>query len=89
MWFTGIKGDVSVKGLARVPVGASFLQLWEHLDIGYNGSSGADNNVVGLAHRGTRARVRQAWEPSERTGSRPHLAPKPFVWGPRGLIFRR
>ncbi len=37
MWFTGIKGDVSVKGLSRVPVDASFSDLWDDLDFALAG----------------------------------------------------
>jgi hypothetical protein len=37
MWFTGIKGDVSVKGLPEVPVDASFSDIWKDFDFGLAG----------------------------------------------------
>jgi hypothetical protein len=36
-WFTGIKGDLSVKGVSRVPVDASFSDLWDNLDFFFAG----------------------------------------------------
>ena len=37
MWFTGIEGDVSVRDLARIPVDASFSDLWDNLDFALAG----------------------------------------------------
>jgi hypothetical protein len=37
MWFTGIKGEASVKGLPSVPVDASFSEIWDNFDFGLAG----------------------------------------------------
>jgi hypothetical protein len=37
MWFTGISGEASVKGLPSVPVDASFSDLWDNFDFGLAG----------------------------------------------------
>jgi hypothetical protein len=37
MWFSGIKGDLSVRALPSVPVDASFSDLWSSFDFGLQG----------------------------------------------------
>jgi hypothetical protein len=37
MWFTGISGETSVKGLAQIPVDASFSDIWNTFDFGLAG----------------------------------------------------
>lgn len=48
MWFTGIKGDTSVKGLPGVPVDASFSDLWDNLDFGLGGHFEGRKDRFGL-----------------------------------------
>jgi hypothetical protein len=49
MWFTGIKGDVSVKGLPAVPVDASFSDIWKDFDFGLAGRFQARKDRFGFA----------------------------------------
>jgi hypothetical protein len=36
-WFSGLDGTVSMKGIAEVPVNASFSDIWDNFDIGMLG----------------------------------------------------
>lgn len=49
VWFTGIKGAVSVRGLPEVPVDQSFTDLIKDLDIGLQGRFEARKDRMGLA----------------------------------------
>lgn len=48
-WFSGLEGTVSMKGLAEVPVEASFGDIWDNLDIGLLGRFEGRRNRVGFA----------------------------------------
>lgn len=49
VWFTGLEGAVSVRGLPEVPVDQSFADLMKDFDIGLQGRFEARKNRAGLA----------------------------------------
>jgi opacity protein-like surface antigen len=48
LWFSGLEGTVSMKGLAEVPVKVSFSDIWDNLDIGILGRFEGRRNRLGL-----------------------------------------
>lgn len=48
MWFSGIKGNVSIANLPAVPVDAPFSDVWDSFDFGLEGHFEARRNRFGL-----------------------------------------
>jgi hypothetical protein len=48
MWFSGIKGDVSVADVFAIPVDMSFSDIWEDFDVGLQGHFEGRKDRVGF-----------------------------------------
>ena len=49
LWFSGLKGDLSVKGLPEIPVEKSFSDIWSDFHIGFLGHFEGRKNRWGFA----------------------------------------